>query len=280
MANIEDRQLTEATLPDINCCPEGLEVKGSKLKGDLTRALTWRQHMLTLGLQGFVSYKEGQARGFVEYMPAEVAPLPIEAPGGAVLMCYHWQPLNKDDEREHHAEERRLIERVIDEVNGRFSGLATLGWDNPVHFPISFLRELGFQEVQTSGEIRLMWRRFREDAQPARILSDQFTPQDLSAQGLLAIDAAWSSRCPYAIHNGARLDAVVLGLPEEVKPRVRFRSFRLDTREDVVTYCFSPWNWEWTYLNGEELPLFSLSSDELRERILAELDKLAEGHDA
>jgi hypothetical protein len=274
VVDIEVGRLTEATVPGINCCPDGIEVKGAKLQGDLSRTLTWRQDMLKRGMEGLVAYHEGQARGFIEYMPAAVAPLPIDAPGGAVLMCYHWQPLEEDDEREHHAEEKRLIQRVIDKVKSGFSGLATFGWDNPVHFPISLLQELGFREVQMSGEIRLMWMPFRDDVSPARILPDQFKPHVLSAQGLLAIDAAWSSRCPYSIHNAARLDAVVNGLPEEVKPRVSSRSFCLDTREDVAAYCFSPWNWEWAYLNGEELPIFDMSSEQIRERILAEMDKL------
>jgi hypothetical protein len=276
MAEIEVRRLTEETLPEINCCPDGIEVKGSSLRGDLSLALGWRKGLLKQRMTGLVAYHEGQARGFVEYMPAEVAPLPIDAPGGAVLMCYHWAPLKEGDEAEHHAEEVRLIRRVIDEAATRFSGLATIGWENPVHFPISLLEEIGFEAVQPSGEIRLMWLGFREGMPAARMLPDRYRPPDLSSQGLLAIDAGWSSRCPYSIHNAARLDAVVAGLPGDVRKRVRFASHRLDTREEVAACCFSPWNWEWTYFNGEEVLVVEITSEKIRGRILTSVERLAQ----
>lgn len=274
MPGIEIRRLTGETLPEINCCPGGIEVKGKSLRGDLTRALAWRKAMLAQGMAGFVAYHEGQARGFIEYMPADVAPVPVEAPGGAILMCYHWAPVKKDDEAEHHAEELRLIRRVIEEVKGAFSGLATMGWADPVHFPIPLLKKVGFKPVQTSGEIRLMWLPLHHDASPARMLPDRYHPPDLSSQGRLAIDSGWSSRCPYSIHNATRLDEVVHDLSDDVRQRVRHSSHCLDTREDVAACCFSPWNWEWTFFNGESVSIFGMPSEKIRERILTDIAKL------
>jgi len=275
---IEIRRLTYETLPEINCCPDGVEVKGSSLRGDLSQTLTWRKKMLDRGMTGFVAYYEGQARGFIEYMPADVAPIPIDALGGAVLMCYHWAPVDAADEGEHHREEVRLIQRVIEETRHRFSGLATMGWANPVHFPISLLEGVGFRPIQQSGGIRLMWLGFRAGAVAAQMRPESYEPRDLSSEGLLAIDAAWSSRCPYSIHNAARLSTVIDDLPAGVMQTVRFNAHCLDTREATTAYCFSPWNWEWTYFNGEEIPVSEMPSKQIKQRILTTVSDLAGQH--
>lgn len=271
---LEDRRLTVQLLPEINCCPGGLELAKGTFKGEIDRTLNWRKEMLKLGMTGFVSYHEGLARGFIEYMPAEVAPFPIEAPDGAVLMCYHWEPVDPKDEDEHLLQEKRLIQMVIDEVKGKFSGLATLGWHNPMHFPLTFLKGLGFEEIEASGEIRLMWLPFQQDAPSPKMSPAQLEPQDLSAEGLLAIESAWSSRCPYTVHNGARLAEVIADLPEDVKGRVRHFAHRIDTREEAIQYSISPWNWEWYFFNGEEVPIFNLSSEKIQERITDEVSRL------
>lgn len=141
MSVLDDRRLTDENVGEVICCPGGPELAGKGLQGDLSAVLTWCREMLRLGMQGFVSYHDGLARGFVEYMPAEAAPFPIEAPGAAVLMCYHWVPAVRDDEAGHLAQEQRLVGKAIEAVRGHFSGIATLGWDHPVHFPIPLLEE-------------------------------------------------------------------------------------------------------------------------------------------
>ena len=141
MDKVANRSLTEENVAQINCCPGGLEVQGKGLKGDLRRTITWRRDMLRQGMTGIVSYHDGVPRGFAEYMPAETAPFPIEAPGAVVLMCYHWEPIAKEDQEEHLAQEKRLVKLVETEARESFTGLATLGWDNPVHFPIQMLEE-------------------------------------------------------------------------------------------------------------------------------------------
>lgn len=272
---IENRPLTKENVRDIVCCPGGLEVTGQTFKGNLSQTVDWRMEMLRLGMAGFVSYHNGIPRGFIEYMPAEVAPFPFEAPGGAALMCYHWCVVNEGDEDEHLGVEKRLIQLVIDAVRGKFTGLVTLGWDSPSHFPIGFLKELGFEEIEKSGEIRLMWLPFEKDAPAPKMASAGFQPQNLSSEGLLAIESAQSRRCPYTIHNAVRLKEVVEELPENVKSHVRYFTRRIDTHEEAVKYAVSPWDWGWCYFNGQGVPIFSLSSAKIQERILDEVNKLA-----
>lgn len=271
MDRIDDRPLTKENVADVNCCPGGLEVQGKNFKGDLERTLTWRQEMLKQGMKGFVSYYSGVARGFVEYMPAEVAPFPIEAPGAAVLMCYHWEPLPEADEEEHLAQEKRLIDFVIRQTAESLTGLATLGWDNPVHFPIVMLEELGFQQLERWQEIALMWLPLKREAREPRLAPACFAAQNLSADGMLAIESASTSRCPYSIHNAARLQQVITGLPEEHRTRVRHFPHSIDTHKDAVRWAIAPWNWEWAFLNGEEVPIFQVNSDDLRRMIVDRL---------
>ncbi|MEF8834602.1 MAG: hypothetical protein V5A76_00425 [Candidatus Thermoplasmatota archaeon] len=87
-------------------------------------------------MEGYIVYKDGVSRGFLEYMPAEDAPYPIEASGTAVMMCFHWSLIDDAEKSVHHKNEKKLIELLIDETKNRFSGLCVLAWDNPFHFPI------------------------------------------------------------------------------------------------------------------------------------------------
>jgi|Deesub1362A_J573_1020465.scaffolds.fasta_scaffold04561_2 hypothetical protein len=263
MLDMEVRRLTRETVREIPCCPGGLEVRGKKFKGDISRTVLWREEMLKLGMKGFISYQGGLARGFIEYMPAETAPFPIEAPGAAVLMCYHWIPKEEANEEEHLAQERRLIELVIAEAKGRYTGLATLGWDHPTHFPITMLTELGFRQVERADYIALMWLPFREGAIEPRLAPARFQPQDLSAQGLLAIESAWSSRCPYSIHHAARLEEAIAALPERYRKRVRHFPHLIDTREEALRCSRSPWDWDWLFVGGEEVAIHEFKGEEL-----------------
>lgn len=267
MEAYDDRRLTEENVGEVICCPGGLELEGKGFQGDLSAVVAWRREMLKLGMEGFISYHDGVARGFVEYMPAEVAPFPIEAPGAAVLMCYHWVPVVRSDEADHLAQERRLVSKVIEGAAGRFSGLATLGWDDPVHFPIPFLQDLGFEVVERTDYVALMWRPITEGAAQPRLVPANFAPQDLSSQGLLAIESAWSSRCPYSLRHAALLEEALAGLPEEATALVRHLPHRVDTREEAVRWAVRPWNWEWAFANGENLPIHWVKVSELRELI-------------
>lgn len=273
---LDDQRLTEENVGEIICCPGGLELAGKGFQGDLSAVVAWRREMLKLGMEGFVSYHDGLARGFVEYMPAEAAPFPIEAPGAAVLMCYHWVPVVQEDELDHLAQEKRLVQRVIEEAAERFSGLATLGWDNPVHFPIPFLKELGFEDVERTDYVALMWRPFTAGVARPRLSPATFVPQDLFSQGLLAIESAWSSRCPYSLRHAALLEEALAGLPEEATARVRHLPHRVDTREEAVRWSIHPWNWEWAFANGEKIPIHRLKMNELREHILERLVQLCQ----
>jgi hypothetical protein len=256
--------LDDTTLSDVVCCPGGLELAGKSFLGDLDGVMRWHQERLAEGMFGFVDYADGRPRGFVELMPAETAPFPIEADGACVLLCFHWAGTEPEDP--HHLEqEGRLIETAIAEARKTFSGMATLGWNHPTHYPIALLTRLGFREIVRQEPIALLWLPFRADAVPPRLAPVAFSPRDLRGAGLLAIDSAWSARCPYSVSFAARLRLAVENQPDG--DRISFEQHAIDTRDDAFRLAASPWDWGWTYLNGELINPFALPGDSLAAEI-------------
>lgn len=268
---VQYKPLDVARLADVACCPGGLELKGKMFRGDLSQSAAWRRRMIERGMRGVVACDESGPRGFAEYMPIEVAPIPIEAPGAAILMCYHWAGTDTESP-EHLARERELIERVIEETRPHYSGLVTQGWNTPTHFPIPLLEELGFREVRRHEPIALMWLPYGGKLPEPALAPAAFVPRDLANEGLLAIDAAFSARCPYSIDSETRLQEIVSEHP--LASRIRLASRRIDTREDAFAYAVSPFDWGWVYFNGEEVGLFEFPGEKLSREITRRVEAL------
>lgn len=269
--NVRYEPLDEWTVNDVVCCPGGLELRGKGFRGDLSETLAWRRRMFERGLRGVVAYDETGPRGFAEVMPADTAPVPIEAPGAAVLMCYHWAGTKADDP-EHLSQERALIERVIEETRTSFAGLVTQGWDVPTHFPIPLLEDLGFREVVRHQYIALMWRPYVDGAPAPRLADPAYEPRDLTGEGLLAIDAAFSARCPYSLRSEARLVEAIE--THSRRDRIRLFLHRIDTREDALAYAVPPFDWSWVFFNEDEVSLFELPAEELSAAITRRIEAL------
>ncbi len=256
--------LCRATVDDIVCCPGGLELRSKRFLGDLSPVRRWHLDLIGQGMCGLIASVRGSPRGFVEYIAAERAPFPIEAPGAAVLLCFHWAGTAAEDP-DHLHQERRMIEHALGEAKASFTGMAALGWNHPVHFPIPLLKSLGFREVETNGPVSLMWFPFRRQFQGPRLAEATFHPRNLSEQGELAIDAAFSNRCPYSVHHATKLERSVAAHPR--RDRIQLRLYRIDTRADAFALATPPWDWGWVYLNAVPLSLFGLSDQALADRI-------------
>jgi hypothetical protein len=269
--SVRYESLREETLADIVCCPGGLEIQDKSLTGHVEQVLAWRRRMIRQGLEGVVAYNEGVPRGFAEIMPAEGAPLAVIAPGTAVLMCYHWAGTAADDP-EHLSQERALIEQLIHQTSDRYAGLVTQGWDHPSHFPIHFLEEVGFQSVDSRDAIALMWHPFRATAALPSFAPPAYAPQDRSTEGVLAIDAAFSARCPYGLHFENRLRETVDGHPR--RDRIELILHRIDNRAQALALALPPFDWSWVFFNSEEVDLFSLPGGRLSAEISRRIDAL------
>ncbi len=267
---VEYQPLREADLADLVCCPGGLELAGKEFTGRLDRVTEWHRDRLREGMRGLIAYEEKIPRGFIEYAPADAAPFPIEAPGACVLLCFHWAGTSPEDPR-HLAEERRMIEAAIADAQ-EFTGMATLGWNHPTHYPITLLRRLGFREVVRDEPIALLWLPFRDGVSDPALARPQFRPRDLRAHGMLAIDQAWSARCPYSVHFAERMRDIVRGHPD--RERIDLHQYRIDTRDEAFRLAASPWDWGWTYLNGEEISLFQYGGNKLREEMTRRIASL------
>ncbi|MDD5263571.1 MAG: hypothetical protein PHU43_01890 [Candidatus Bipolaricaulis sp.] len=275
--SVEYRPLCEARLSDLVCCPGGLELAGKSFAGRLGLVADWHRDRLREGMRGFVAYAEGVPRGFVEYAPADVAPFPIEAPGACVLLCFHWAGTQPEDPQ-HLAEERRMIEAATADARPAFAGMAALGWSHPTHYPIALLLGLGFREIVRDEPIALLWLPFQAGSATPTLARPTFRARDLGAHGVLAIDQAWSARCPYSIHFAERMRDVVSTHPD--RESIDLRQVRIDTRDEAFRLAASPWDWGWTYLNAEEISLFQYGGDTLREEIARRVASLGDARAA
>ncbi len=264
--DIQDIRLTDQNVQDVICCPGGKELEGKSLTGDIQKTISWRLDMIEEGMTGFVSYKVDEPFGFIEYIPAESAPFPVHAPDDVFLMCYHWV-----GDGEHLEEERRLISLVIEDVMDRYSGMSAFAWDHSTHFSRSILKTFGFEVVEELKNGSLMWLPFEDDSRGPELLSQTYEPKDLSSEGKLIIEQGYSNRCPYSIHHQNRVSELVNDIDDE---RIIYDPHVIDYREDALKYTIEPLNWEWLYLNGKEVKHFFMSTEELREEIMALLEKL------
>ncbi|MFW5927824.1 MAG: hypothetical protein ACOCSL_01380 [Thermoplasmatota archaeon] len=260
--------LTESNVDDVICCPGGLEVKNQDMKGDLYQTVLWRKRMLNNGMSGYVFYKGETPHGFIEYMPAESSPFPIEAPGSAVLMCFHWASTEKEP---HLKTEKEMIEMVIEDIYENFDGLVAFGWDNPEHFSIEMLEELGFEIVDSDKLTKLMWLPLKDGASKPYILETGIQAEDHFDEGKLNIMSTYSHRCPYSIHNGVKVKEVIQEIEDD---RIEFTQHTVDTQEEALGWADDPGNWEYLMVNGEEVNIFDKSADEIREIIEEKLSEL------
>lgn len=259
--------LTEDNIHRINCAPGGLELEGQDLTGDLTGVIDWHVDMMRCGMTGFAFSRDDAVRGFVQYMPGESAPLPIIAPRSAVLLCFHYNAAAGEGEDEHLAAERMMVHKAVDDARRRFDGMAAVGWDHAIHFPIPLLEDLGFCELHREGELALLWLPFAGDALEPSVAPRTLDPLDLGDEGRVAVDLAWSHRCPYDVHHRTRIRRLL----DDMDPdRISYREVLMDTRTQVLSNRAPSWNWQWLYVNGRELAPHQLTEELLR-GILEEL---------
>jgi len=254
-----------------NCCPGGLEVRDKKFIADLQKVLDWRRRQVELGLTGFLVHDGDVVRGFIEYMPEHTAPVPVIAPGAAVLICYHWEPPTGDPHGPEHLKgERKLLQKALDDAReAGYGGMVTLAWDIPIHYPASEFEELGFRRITTKGQLALMWYPFVDGVAQPRMAERRLEPASLSGEGRIAIEIGYSSRCPYSLESLARLERTISELPE--RDLVVIRKHLIDTREQALATLTDCWNWEWSFVNGKETFLFGQKADEVRRLIRDEL---------
>jgi len=265
----ELKKIALENIGDVICCPGGLEVKDKDFGCDISPTLKWRKDMLKSGMQGYILYQDGKPTGFVEYMPIERAPYPLEGEDLATIMCFHWA--SRKDEDEHQRVERELLKEVIEDIKSDFKGAAALAWDHPVHFPIEMFEDVGFSKVSSYDYISLMWKPFSPSGKRPKMLGPNFEPDILFEKGKLAVELGYSNRCPYSINDHEKVKEAVSELNDD---RILFRPHRIDTKKEAIEFSRKAWNWNWLVLNGEEVDHMKKSKEELIDMIKKKLEKL------
>ncbi len=263
----ELERIDSKNVGEVICCPGGLEVQHKDFRCDISPVLKWRKEMLGSGMEGFILHREGEPTGFIEYMPVENAPYPIEGENLGVIMCFHCA--SKDDE--HHTVEKGLLRAALEEMKNKYEGATALAWDHQIHFPIKMFEDVGFSEVSSQDYISLMWIPFDSTGKKPELLGPNFEPEDLSEEGELAVELGYSNRCPYSINDHEKMKDAVRELEDD---RIVFRPHRIDTKEEAVEFSKHAWNWNWLFLNGEEIEHMRKSKEELKEILKIELEKL------
>jgi len=226
--------------------------------------------MLRSGMDGFILHQEGKPTGFIEYMPVENAPYPIEGENLAVIMCFHWASRGDDDDG-HHTVEKELLRAAVKEMKSEFEGAATLAWYHPVHFPVKVFEDVGFSEVSSQDYISLVWMSFDSKGKKPELLGPNFESDNLSEEGKLAVELGYSNRCPYSINDHEKVKDAVRELDDD---RIVFRPQRIDTKEEAVEFSKYAWSWNWLFLNGEEIEHMRKSKEELKDIIEKKLEEL------
>ncbi|MFO8110600.1 MAG: hypothetical protein R6U17_08825 [Thermoplasmata archaeon] len=258
--------LTQGNIKDIVCCPGGTDIADKEMKGDIYKTVSWRKEMMDKGMEGIVHYRDGIPAGFVEYMPSETAPMPIIAPGACTLMCFHWKVLSDNG---HLEEEFFMLEKTIEKVEDRFTGMAVLAYDHPSHFPISMMERLGFNTVETQDYLHLMWKPFKEVKDKPRFTKEVYFPETPASEDQVIIEQGYSHRCAYSIHNANRIQDMINNDIDSEK--ITHLLHTVDTRKDALKYSVSPWNWDWLYINGARFEMINVNTEQLKNDILERL---------
>ncbi len=198
-------------------------------------------------------------------MQSETAPMPIIAPGACTLMCFHWKVLGN---KEHLEKEFLLLEKTLEGVEDRFTGMAVLAYDHPSHFPISMMERLGFNTVGAQDYLHLMWKPFEEVKDKPSFSTQDHSPKIPSSEDQVIIEQGYSHRCAYSIHNAKRIQEVVKEIDSK---NITHLLHTVDTRKEALKYSVSPWNWDWLYINGERVEMINVDTSQLKNNILSRL---------
>ncbi|MFO8110348.1 MAG: hypothetical protein R6U17_07520 [Thermoplasmata archaeon] len=264
MASEKYVPLDLGNVADIICCPGGIEIEGKGMKGDIGKTVSWRRDMLRMGMEGIIQYQEDVPVGFVEYMPTEQVPMPVVGPGTCTLMCFHW----KGEDMKHLEMEHELLKRVLEKCRKDHSGMAALGWDHPVHFPVSMMEELGFITVERQDYLHLMWTPFENGADCPEFAEPCQPPAPTDRK--IVIDQGYSNRCPYSIHYARKIRDII---DDVGRKNVEYALHRVDTREESMKVTIRPWNWDWLYINDKRIDVFATDERTIVELIKAPLSQ-------
>jgi hypothetical protein len=204
-------------------------------------------------------FKRLDARGkiMIEYVPAEHAWLPLDAPDYMVVNCFWVSGKFKK-----HGNAKRLLQECLNDA-AEMNGVVAVTGDKkrPFMSDPKFLKKQGFECVDEAPPYFRLWCK--------KLKSDVPTPQfkDTARQGGVpgskGILAYYTSTCPFAAHwtNGVlREYAAERGIPCEIH--------KIETREQAHALPI-PWIINSVFYDGELVTL-ELASNKALDELLGE----------
>lgn len=192
-------------------------------------------------------FRRLDARGkvFIEYVPAEHAWLPIDAPGAMVVNCFWVSGRFKGQ-----GHGRALLEHVVSEATqaGRTGVVAVTGdRKRPFMSDPGFFAKHGFVRVDEAPPFfHLWWRAVRPDAPAPRFLDSARAGR---IEGSRGIEAYYANTCPFTEHWAGR---VLPAFADEAGIPCRVR--RIETREQARALPI-PWVIHAVFYEGEFVTL-------------------------
>ncbi len=249
--SLEIRDLSDETMAAYLCCGSG-ETPEQVDKETEKRA--WTERMIPLGMGAKIAYSEGRSAGFVNYLPIEVAPAPVEGKNALFIMC-----INVGGDWEGKGIGRALVKAVEEQAaSSGLGGVATIGTGG--HMPASLYEHLGFQTADRHHDCRLMWKPFG-DTQPPSLVKTTIQPT-------VGLDAVHVDHVSCSFCNCRDLVTEFL---QEFGDRIVFHEHRLDDRTTMDIHCGGLI--DTVYIDGELAMNPPIGEDDWRRRITEALQR-------
>ncbi len=188
------------------------EPETSQFKKGAPFRIDWIKERIKKGYQGKILYYRRRPIGFIDYLPIEYIPDPVEGNDIFFLNCIYVQRAYQGK-----GYGRMLLLAMEEEAKKKKKGVGVLAWDHPHWFmPASYFLNLGYEEVTRRGIEVLLWKKFAKIKAPSFIVG-KYKPQLVS--GKLLVEVFFSGRCP---HNSVIVERVK-NVCEEFYNKVEFR---------------------------------------------------------
>ncbi len=221
-----------------------LEEWSDEIREAGTHKRRWFEKHRDQGLRVKLAVDEnGTAGGMIQYLPIEQSP--AAGTGLYFVLCIwvHGYKQGRGNFRKRGMGTALLSAAEDDARALGAKGLAAWGVSLPFWMRASWFRKHGYRKADRMGMMALMWKPFREDAEPPAWIRPKKKPQ--GEAGKVVVTGLLSGWCPAMslVHERARRAAAELG------PAVEFREVRTDDRAAFLEWGMS----DALFIDGKEL---------------------------
>jgi GNAT superfamily N-acetyltransferase len=211
-----------------------LEEWSDEIREAGTHKRQWFEKHRDQGLRVKLAVDEnGTAGGMIQYLPIEQSP--AAGTGLYFVLCIwvHGYKQGRGNFRKRGMGTALLSAAEDDARALGAKGLAAWGVSMPFWMRASWFRKHGYRKADRMGMMALMWKPFREDAEPPAWIRPKKKPQ--GEAGKVVVTGLLSGWCPAMslVHERARRAAAELG------PAVEFREVRTDDRAAFLEWGMS-----------------------------------------